>query len=211
MNARDSLLELYSNMVDEFNSSNNRVIRDVDSCFSDNLNDLTKGMLILNSEYKLIDFKEMKDLLSEFKKQVNEIKVKHISNYENSFQKELPNLKNSMFNFFKNKLVKEKDDKRKMSKDIKGIMEKMCDYNLLELDEILDNFVYDFKVNFEMKYVHSEYSRDDFNKIIRAFNHSLMQSVRECLVNSTIEKQEIVSRYASKSYSIVDHYKEMKR
>ena len=98
-----------------------------------------------------------------------------------------------------------------MSCYIKHSLDKMCDFNILSLEEEIENAFYDYKVDFEAKYISDEYCKDDFNKIIRTHRHCLMEEIRDKSIHTVGEMQEIVSRYAEKGYMIVDHYKVSKR
>ena len=58
-----------------------------------------------------------------------------------------------------------------------------------------------------MRYISDEYCKDDFNKIVRSFEHSLFEKLREEIAHSVMEKQEVVSRHTSEGYEIVDSYR----
>jgi len=209
MNAQDSLLGNFSSMHDEFNSSNNRTLRDVDRLFNNNLDDFLSSLIYFNEEYVIIDIRDLNKEFAELKNNLENVKTAHVSKFKKRFFKEEGVLKQSMCSFFKNKLLKGEECRRKMSRDIKKSLDKMCDFNIMGLEEEVDNVIYNFKVDFEMKYINNEYCKDDFNKIVRSFKHSLVGDIRDVLVSSVGEMQDIVSRYASKSYDIIDHYREM--
>jgi len=207
MNAHSSLLDNFSSMHDEFSSSNNRMIRSINAIFDNEFKDLEDSLDYFNGEYLVIDKRELKVLIAEFKEKLLNDKVAHIKNYQKSFSKEVELLKFTMCNFFEKKLVKGDNSKKKMSSEIKKIVDKMCDLNILGFEEELDEDVYNFKINFESKYIRDEYCKDDFNKVIRSFEHSLFEELRGLVLNSLTEKQEIVSRHARDAYDIIDGYR----
>lgn len=212
MKASDkSLLDNFSNMQEEFNSSNNRTLRDVDKIFDKNIKDLLSSLQYFNDEYVVIDIRKLDKEFEELKNKLNSAKENHSEKYVKKFSKEKELLNHTMYNFFKDKLLKGSEIKRKMSADIKHSLDRICDFDIMSIDEEIDNIVYNFKVDFEMKYINNEYSKDDFNKIMRSFKHSLIGEIRDMLISSIGELQDIVSRYATKSYEIVDHYKKVKR
>lgn len=211
MNAHSNLLDNFSRMKEEFSSSNNRMNRDVSKIFENSLSDLTSSLEYFNDEYEILSVSKLNEICNEFEKKINEIKVAHESKYLKKFDKEVELLRLSMGNFFKNKLVKGDNSKKKMSCEVKNIVDKICDYDILSLEEEIDNFVYNFKIDFEMKYINNEYCKDDFNKILRSFEHCLVSDVRSEVVSSIGEKQDIVSRYALSAYNIVDHYRSAQR
>lgn len=211
MNAENSLLDNFSRMKEEFSSSNNRMNRDINKLFENSLNDLESSLEYFNDEYEILSSAKLNEICNEFKKKINDIKVTHESKYLKRFNKEVELLRMSMGNFFKNKLIKGDNTKKKMSSEVKSIVDKICDYDVLGLEEDIDNFVYNFKVDFEMKYINNEYCKDDFNKVIRSFEHCLVSDVRNEVVSSIGEKQDIVSRYALSAYTIVDHYRSVQR
>ena len=209
MNARDSLLGNFSSMHDEFSSSNNRTIRNVDGLFENNLNDFLSSLIYFNDEYVVVDIRELNTMFDGLKEELDNIKAAHVLKYNKKFVKEEMILEQVMCSFFENKLIKGEECKRKMSSDIKKSLDKMCDFDIMALEEEVDSTIYNFKVSFEMKYITNEYCKDDFNKIVRTFKHSLVGDIRDMLISSVGEMQDIVSRYATKSYDIVDHYREM--
>lgn len=209
MNAQSSLLANFTSMQEEFSSSNNRALREVKRVFESNLDDLLSSLKYFNDEYVVVD---IRDLVKEFdvlKNRLKEIWNKHAANYTKKFEKEKNLLKQEMCSFFKEKYVKGQECKRKMSCYIKNSIDKMCDFNIFSLEEELDNAVYDFKVDFEMKHIDGEYCKDDFNKIMRTFKHTLICEIRDKAVSTVSYLQDIVSRYAEKGYQIIDHYKEL--
>ena len=207
MNAHNSLLDNFSSMHDEFSSSNNRMIRSINTIFDNEFKDLEESLDYFNGEYLIIDKRELKVLIEGFKERLLKNKVAHIQNYQKLFTKEVELLKITMCNFFEKKLVKGDNSKKKMSVEIKKIVDKMCDLNILGFEEELDEVVYQFKVDFECKYVRDEYCKDDFNKVIRSFEHSLFEELRGLVLNSLTEKQEIVSRHARDAYDIIEGYR----
>lgn len=211
MNARDNLLDNFSNMKDEFSSSNNRIIRDVNNIFTSEYNDFSRSMKFFGDEYDDVNIEILKEQVGILTSCVNKIRVTHVNEHIKTFEKELGVLEKQMCNFFYGKLSKGKDCKKKLSAEIKHTFDKMCDVKIMELEENIRDAVYEFKVEFENKYINDEYSKDDFNKIVRSIEHSLVQRLRDKLIESISEKQEIVSRYASKAYEIIDRYNEKKR
>lgn len=210
MNANDSLLNNFLSMREEFSSSNNRILRDIDRLFDVNLSDFLASLNYFNEEYVIIDIRDLDKEFSGLKESLENAKAAHVSKFKRCFDREEIILEQNMCGFFKNKLLKGDGCKRKMSCDIKKSLDKMCDFNVMGLEEEIDNIIYGFKVDFEMKYISNEYCKDDFNKIVRTFKHSLVNEIRDLVVNSVGEMQDIVSRYANKSYEIIDHYREMK-
>ena len=87
----------------------------------------------------------------------------------------------------------------------------MCDFNFIGMEEDLDTEIYNFKVNFEMEYVRDEYSKEDFNKIIRSFEHCLVDNLRSVIASLVTEKQEIFSRNVGTAYQIIDGFKKKSR
>ena len=142
---------------------------------------------------------------------MREEETTHISKYIKVFNKEKELLKLEMCSFFKNKLVKGDNAKKKMSCSIKKSLDRMCDFNVMNLEENINSLVYDFKKNFEYNHINNEHCKDDFNKVVRTFKHSLVEEIRDLLVNSCGETQNIVSRYADKGYTIINHYRKIKR
>lgn len=209
--AHNSLLENFTSMQEEFSSSNNREIRDVYRLFDNNLDDLLSSLKYFNNEYVVIDVRELDKLFNKLRDKLKEVWTAHVSMYTDNFDKVKDLLKQELCSFFKEKLAKGDSCKRKMSCYIKRSLDKMCDFNLVALEEELDNAIYNFKVDFEMKYLNDEYCKDDFNKIIRAFKHTLMLQIREETIRAVGDVQDIVSRYADKGYQIVDHYRTIKR
>ena len=116
-------------------------------------------------------------------------------------------MKKVMCDFFDAKLAKGDCVKKKMSCEVKNIMDKICDFNFIGFEEELDVDIYNFKVDFEIHYITDEYCKDDFNKIIRSFEHSLFEKLREEITNSVKEKQEVISRHIAQGYEIVDSYR----
>lgn len=211
MNANTSLEDNFSRMQEEFDSSNNRVKRDVDATFTSNLNDLVSSLKFFNGEYKLLNSGQLKNILENFVKVIVKIKSIHFAEYETKYQTELITLKQQMCVFFTKRLVKGDSLKRKLSSNIKDSLDNICDFNIMKLEEEINDCIYNFKIDFENKYINDEYSKDDFNKIIRSFKHSLMNDIRDFLVDSIGEKQDIVSRYSTNANTIVEHYRTIKR
>lgn len=210
MKGQNGLLDNFSNMKDEFNSSNNRIMREIDDIFDNELNDFKESIILFNDEYSLMSSKEIDEIINKVRDKILNLKVTHASRYNDKFNRELNLLEKQMCNFFNNKLVKN-DCKKKMSHEIKDIVDKLCDFGMLSFDEDIGEEMYNFKVNFEMNYIRDEYSKDDLNKIIRSSKHCLVEKLRDHMLSSVNEKQEIVSRYASIAYEIVEHYHTMKR
>lgn len=211
MKAHDGLLDIFSNMKDEFISSNNRIMREIDEVFECELKDLCSSLKIFNDEYELFSKNELSEEINNISGKIMNLKITHAAKYKERFDRELDLLEKQMCNFFNNKLIKGDECKKKMSNEIKDIVDKICDFGMLSFDEDISDEMYNFKVKLETNYVNSEYSKDDLNKIIRSSKHCLQQKLRDHVLNSINEKQEIVSRYASKAYEIVDHYRVMKR
>lgn len=211
MNAHDSLLDNFSGMQDEFNSSNNRFNRAIDKVFKEEFKDLRESLDYFNGEYLVIDKRDLKEILDKLEKQINDTKVAHVLNCQRNFNREVNYLKQHMCNFFEQKLVKGDNQKRKISCEVKKVFDKMCDFNFIGLEEELDSDIYNFKVNFEMNYIRDEYCKDDFNKIIRSSQHSLLDKLRSRVADSVREKQEIFSQNVTKAYNIIDGYRKKKR
>lgn len=211
MNAHNSLLDNFSNMHDEFNSSNNRMLRSLDEILNSEMRDLEESLDYFNGEYLVVDKRVLSSLISDLKQKLEEVKVAHVLKYQKTFEREVGILKQMMCNFFEQKLVKGDNSKKKMSCGVKKIVDKMCDFNFIGFEEELDNEIYNFKVNFEMKYTNDEYCKDDFNKIMRSFEHSLFEHFRSTIANSVIDKQEIISRHTMKGYDILQSYRKIKR
>ena len=211
MKAHDSLLDNFSGMQDEFNSSNNRSFRAVDSIFEREIKDLKESLDYFNAEYLVIDKRNLEQLLKDFETKLNEIKVAHVTKYQTCHEKSSNVLKQSLCNFFDLKLAKGDNVKKKISCEVKKIFDSMCDFNFIGMEEDLDTEIYNFKVNFEMEYVRDEYSKEDFNKIIRSFEHCLVDNLRSVIASLVIEKQEIFSRNVGKAYQIIDGFKKKNR
>ena len=211
MNAHDSLLDNFSSMQDEFNSSNNRSTRAIDSIFEREIKDLEESLDYFNCEYLVVDKRKLKEIIKSFSEKITEAKKEHIINCQRNFDKEVCFLKQSMCKFFELKLSKGDNAKKKISCEVKKVFDKMCDFNFIGFEEELDTIIYNFKVNFEMGFIRDEYCKDDFNKIIRSFEHSLIENLRSQTANAVTDKQEIFSRYATKGYDILEGYKNKKR
>jgi len=211
MNAHDSLLDNFSNMHDELNSSNNRMSRMIVEIFYNEIKDLESSLDYFNGEYLLVDKRNLRLLVDKFRKHLIEIEFAHFERYKKNFSKEVDFLRPTMCNFFDKKMNKDGCDKKKMSSGIKKVVGKMCDFNFIGFEEELNNPIYDFKVNFEINFIRDENCKDDFNKIIRSFEHSLLDKLRSEIAYSAAEKQEIVSRYAAKGNEIVRAFKTKKR
>ena len=104
MNAHNSLLDNFSNMHDEFNSSNNRAIRRIDELLNGEFNDLIESLNYFNCEYLVIDKRVLEGILRDLKKNIMDVKVAHVSKYQKNFGREIEVLKQSMCNFFELKL-----------------------------------------------------------------------------------------------------------
>lgn len=211
MNARDSLLDNFSSMHEEFNSSNNRIVRSVNDLFSDELKDLEDSLNYFNGEYLVVDKRKLKNILEELSKKLIETEGAHMMACKRNFDKEVEGLKQSMCNFFEQKLVKGEQNKKKICVGVKKVFDKMCDFNFIAFEEELDTVIYNFKVDFEMKYIHDEYCKDDFNKIVRSFEHELFEKLRSKSASFVMDKQEIFSRHVMKGYEIIENYRNNKR
>ena len=211
MIVHESLLDHFSEMIDEFVSGNNRIMREIDEVFKCELNDLSSSLKIFNDEYNLFKDAELKEEIKYISEKIMNLKATHSAKYNERFNRELDSLKKQMCSFFNDKLISKQECKKKLSNEIKGTVDKLCDFGMLSFDEDIGDEMYNFKVRLESSSVNSEYSKDDLNKLIRSSKHCLQQKLRDHMLNSINEKQEIVSRYASKAYEIVDHYKIMKR
>ena len=211
MNAHDSLLDNFSSMHEEFSSSNNRMIRSMNSIFDNEFSDLENSLDYFNGEYLVIDKRDLVVLLADLKKKLLEDKIAHVTKYQKSFAKEVDLLKMTMCNFFEKKLAKGDNAKKKMSSEIKEAFDKMSDLNLLGFEEELNDIIYNFKVDFECSYIRDEYCKDDFNKIIRTFEHSLFERLSSLNASALIDKQDIERRYAIKAFDIIEGYRNKKR
>ena len=60
-------------------------------------------------------------------------------------------MKRAMCDFFDTKVEKGDCVKKKMSCEVKSIIDKICDFNFIGFEEELDTDIYNFKVNFENK------------------------------------------------------------
>lgn len=211
MNAHDSLLDNVASMHEEFSSSNNRMKRAIDEIFASEFKDLEDSLDYFNCEYLVVDKRKLTVIINEFKQKMMNEKIAHVLKYQSVFDKEVEVLKQSMCNFFEKKLIKGDNVKKKMSCSVKDTIDRMCDFNFIGFEEILDTDIYNFKVEFEMRYIHDEYCKDDFNKIIRAFEHSLFENLRSKIAVAVIDKQEIVSRHTMKGYDILNSFKKPMR
>ena len=115
MNAHESLLDNFSGMQDEFNSSNNRGTRAIDFIFINNFRDLEESLDYFNAEYLVVDKRELEELLKKFKEQLEKIKVAHVSKYQTCHEKSSNILKQSLCNFFDLKLSKGDNIKKKIT------------------------------------------------------------------------------------------------
>ena len=208
MDAHISLQDNFSSMQDEFNSSNNRSLREINDVFNDEFKDLEESLDYFNGEYLVIDKRKLRDIIDNLKENIANLKVAHEDRCKRSFDKESLHLKQSLCNFFGQKLLKGDNSKKTICSEVKKIFDKMCDFNFIGFEEELDTEIYNFKVNFESEYIRDEYCKDDFNKIIRSFEHSLFDHLRSKLAVSIVEKQEIFSRHVYKAYDIIGAYKE---
>ena len=207
MNAHVSLLDNFTNMQEEFNSSNNRMLRALNCIFDNEFNDLEESLDYFNSEYVVVDKRDLSSAVNSLKEKVKEDKLSHVMKFQKVFEKEVENLKRAMCEFFDAKVAKGDCVKKKMSCEVKNIMDKICDFNFIGFEEELDTDIYNFKVNFELHFINDESCKDDFNKVVRSFEHSLFEKLREEIAHSVMEKQEVVSRHTSEGYEIVDSYR----
>jgi len=211
MKAHKGLLDLFSNMKDEFVSSNNRIMREIDEIFECELKDLASSLRMFNDEYNLFSDKELEKEIEDISEKVMKLKSTHSSKYSEKFKRELDELVKQMYNFFNNKLIKGENSRKKMSNKIKDTVDKICDFGMISFDEDIADEMYNIRVRLESNYINSEYSKDDLNKLIRSSEHCLQQKLRDHISNSINGKQELVSRYASKAYDIIDDYRVMSR
>ena len=211
MKAHDGLLDIFSNMKDEFISSNNRIMREIDEVFECELKDLSFSLKIFNDEYELFSKSELNEEIKNISKKIINLKITHASKYKEKFNRELDLLEKQMCNFFNNKIIKGEECKKKLSNEIKDIVDKICDFGMLSFDEDIADEMYNIRVRLESNYINSEYSKDDLNKLIRSSEHCLQQKLRDHISNSINGKQELVSRYAFKAYDIIDDYRDMSR
>ena len=211
MNAHNSLLDNFSSMQAEFNSSNNRALRAIASIFAEDLTDLENSLDYFNGEYLVIDKRNLMTMLNGFKQSLSNCNDAHDTRCKLNFNRESEHLKQSLCNFFEKKLSKGDNSKKTICGEVKNIFDTMCDYNFIGLEELLDSEIYNFKVKFETNYINDEYCKDDFNKILRSFEHSLFDRLRSKFASSVVEKQEIFSRHTLKAYEILDLYKNDKR
>jgi Zn-finger nucleic acid-binding protein len=193
-------------MHDELNSSNNRMNRSSITIFSSESKDLAESMDYFNGEYVVLDKRELDKILSKFKEGLAKDYAYHFIQYQEKFKRQADNLERAMLLYFEEKLNKGDNHKKTMSSQIKKIVDTMCDFNFIGFEEILKDDIYNFKVGFEIDNMKDEYSIDDFNKIIRSFEHTLLEHLRFEIAASINEKQEIVSRYASKAYEVIEQY-----
>lgn len=211
MNAQNSLLDNFSNMHEEFNSSNNLMTRGFDEIFGMAISDFKDSLDYFNGEYLVLDKRILNTLIDGLKKNLLDSKIAHVLKYLDNFNKEVIILKQAMCNFFILKLAKGDNTKKKMSSGVKKIIDRMCDFNFIEFEEKIRGIIYQFKITFENGYIRDEYCKDDFNKITRAMEHSLIDDLRSKVAESIIAIQEIISRYTTKGYEIIDAFKVLKR
>lgn len=211
MNAQNSLLDNFSNMHDEFNSSNNLMTRGLDEIFVTSVSDLRDSLDYFNGEYLVLDKRILNTLMDGLKKNLLDSKIAHVLKYIDNFSKEANILRQTMCNFFILKLAKGDNTKKKMSSGVKKIIDRMCDFNFIEFEERIRGIIYQFKIAFENEYVRDEYCKDDFNKIVRSMEHSLIDDLRSKVAESIIAIQEIISRYTTRGYEIIDAFKALKR
>lgn len=212
MNAHNSLLEKLSNMQDELNSSNNRMLRAIDEIFREAFSDLEDSLDYFNGEYLVIDKRNLVKIIENLENNLKKEKIAHVSKYTERFARVTDDLKQKMCNFFEMKLVKGDNTKRKMSAETKHIVDKLCDFNFMAFEESLKNGIYNFKVDFEISNIHDEYGRDDFNKIIRSFEYSsLIEKIRSRVASIIPEIQEIVRRCADICNDTIEDYRKIKR
>lgn len=211
MNAHESLLDNFSGMQDEFNSSNNRSERAFAEIFIREGHDLEESLTYFNCEYLAVDKRKLIKLVKGLEERLNETEVAHMTKYQTNFEKKSGVLKQCMCNFFDLKVCKGDNVKKKISCEVKKVFDNMCDFNFIGLEEDLNTEIYNFKVNFENEYVRDEYCKDDFNKIISSFEHSLIENLRSQAAESLKDKQEIFSRSVSNAYKIIDGFRNKKR
>lgn len=207
MNAHNSLLDNFSSMQDEFNSSNNRMIRDIGDIFVNELKDLLESLNYFNGEYLVIDQRKLIEKIKIFEANIVSWKLAHVAEFQQNFTKEVEVLKQIMCCFFEKKLIKVDCKKIKMNGEIKKIIDRICDFNMFCFEDGLKEKIYNFKSDFERENIHDEYCDDDFRRIIKSFEHSLLEKLRSRVANSMLDKQEIVSRHISKGYEIIDMFK----
>ena len=211
MNAHNSLLDIFSSMQEEFNSSNNRMVRDIGDIFSNELKDLEESLDYFNCEYLVIDKRKLVEIMNALQQKMEEIEVAHVSRFQVKFDKELEMLKQMMCNFFESKLEKGECMKKKVNCEIKKVVDRLCDFDVLGLEGELNNLIYDFKSGFERAYVRDEYCDDDFNRIVKSFAHELVDDLRSRAAQGMLDKQEIVGRHISKGYEVLELYNKPQR
>jgi hypothetical protein len=211
MKAPSILLDYFSGMKQEFISNNNRVLRNVDVLVNENIKHIHECLCVLNRDYELMGNKVLNMEIEKFSESIKNLKVIHVSRYLKKYSKELEILESSMSNFFNNKVILSGETRRRLPNDIKKSFNRLCEFDILQLEEDFDNLVYDFKSNFENKYISSDYSKDDFNKVVRTFKHDLLEQVRSEIIDSIAMNQDILSRYISRAYDIVENYREKGR
>lgn len=206
MNAHNSLLDNFSSMQEEFNSSNNRMVRDIGDIFSNELKDLEESLDYFNCEYLVIDKRILIEKMNELKHKLEAVEVAHVSRFQVKFDKELDMLKQMMCNFFELKLEKGECMKKKVNCEIKKVVDRLCDFDVLGLEGEVNNLIYDFKAGFERDYIRDEYCDDDFNRIVKSFAHEMIDELRSRAAQGMLDKQEIVGRHIAKGYEILDVY-----
>ena len=211
MNVHNSLLDNFSSMQAEFNSSNNRALRAIEIIFDEEFGDLENSLDYFNGEYLVVDKRKLVAMMAEFRRSLAGCNEAHDERCKINFNRESEHLKQTLCNFFEKKLVKGNGTKKTICSEVKDTFDRMGDYNFIGLEELLDTVIYNFKVKFETDYINDEYCKDDFNKILRSFEHSLFDRLRSKFSLSVAEKQEIFSRYVLKAYEILDLYKNDKR
>lgn len=207
MNAHNSLLDNFSSMQEEFNSSNNRMTRDIGYIFASELKDLAESLNYFNGEYLVIDKRKLMEKMKMLETNIISWKIAHVAKFQQNFEKEVEFLKQIMCNFFEKKIIKGDCIKRKMNGEIKRVIDRICDFNMFCFEDGLKEKIYNFKSDFEREYINDEYCDDDFRRIIKSFEHSLLEKLRSRVANAMLDKQEIVSRHVSKGYEIIDMFK----
>ncbi len=209
MNARVSLLDNFSSMQDEFNSSNNRNNRDIDSVFKKNFGILRDNLEYFNDEYEVLSKEGIMEDFDYLKERILEVKKKHFTINDKEFFKEMEFFKISMCSFFEEK-IKNMDNTR-IRHSVRKLINKWCEYDIFSLEEDLADCIYNYRVNFEMAHIDNEYCKEDFNKVLKSFEHDLINDLRSGMFSFMAERQEIVSRYINKAYDIVSDYRRIGR
>ncbi len=209
--AQSSLQQRFTAMQEEFISSNNCTIRELEQLLNNHMEDMHASLKYFNEEHVVVDLRILNQLFKVYKGSLENINNLHNTMYKEAFCKELDRLKLSMCKFFKVKLEKGDNTRRKFSSDIKSSIDSMCDYNFLELIEKIKKTDYDFKVAFEREYIRDEYCKEDFNKIIKSFEHLYFEQLSGVLGKSVSDMMGIIERYENIGYEVINHYRKMQR